>query len=143
MKRLFAILICLALAAGLCACGTDNPTPVAAPTPEPATDTDAQAADTPEPASVSNAAAIEELPPIPASDTDAAPDAAAYEAAQGYVGRPVGELYAELGEPSEAQYAASCEQEDAEDGMLFYDGFYIWTVRTETEELVRAVYLMD
>ena len=84
-----------------------------------------------------------ELPPASETDTSAAVDMAAYETAQEYVGRTVEELFQAIGEPTDRQYAASCEEEDAEDGMLFYDegGFYIWSVRTAESETVRAVYL--
>ena len=51
------------------------------------------------------------------------------------------ELFAAIGEPESSQYASSCEVDGGEDGMQFYDGFYVWTLRTDEEELVRAVYL--
>ena len=80
-----------------------------------------------------------------ASETDAAEpvDTAMLEAAQACIGQPVEALYAAVGEPASAQYGASCLEENAEDGMLTYDGFSVWTVRTETEEIVHAVYPAD
>jgi hypothetical protein len=83
-----------------------------------------------------------ELPP--ASDSDAVTESDDYTTALEYVGRSVEELYAAIGEPTGGtQYAASCAEENAEDGMLFYDGFYVWSLRTEDQELVYNVYVMD
>lgn len=63
-----------------------------------------------------------------------------FEKAQELIGAPVQALYDAIGEPQSSQYAASCETDGADDGMLFYEGFYIWTVRTDEDETVRAVY---
>ena len=68
-------------------------------------------------------------------------DGVLYDAALAYVGASVEELYDAIGEPESSQYASSCEQDNADDGMLFYDGFYVWTLRTADGETVRAVYL--
>ena len=131
MKKWTAIALLLALLAGLCACAggaADQPEETAAPTEQPASETNTEPVN---------------LEP-PASETDAVTvDTTAYETAQEYIGRSVEELYEAVGEPTSSQYASSCEVEDAEDGMLFYEegGFYIWSVRTADEELVRAVYL--
>jgi hypothetical protein len=92
-------------------------------------------------ASASDAAAKSQPP---ASDSDAVLNEDAYAAAQECIGCTADQLYAAIGEPTDgSQYAASCAQDDAEDGMLFYDGFYVWTLRTAEEEIVQAVYLMD
>lgn len=138
MKRIFAILLITALAAGLtaCAAGEENA----------ASPAEANAAETITPeearlASESNALAIEEADDDdPASDTDAEMDFAAYEQAKEYIGQSVDALYAAIGKPESANYAASCDEENAEDGMLFYGGFYVWTVKTETEEIIHDVY---
>ena len=95
-------------------------------------------------ASASEAAAISEE--MPASASDAEPDAEAFAAAEACVGLSVEELYAAVGEPTgDASYAASCLEENAEDGMLFYDelGFYVWTLRNADGETVHAVYPLD
>lgn len=80
-----------------------------------------------------------------APETEAAEpaDKAMLEAAQACIGQPVEALYEAVGEPAAAQYGASCLEENAEDGMLTYDGFSVWTVRTETEEIVHEVYPAD
>lgn len=133
MKRIVAVLLLLTVLAGLCACGRGD---------KPADET-AQPTETAQTAAASNSDAdAVDVPPASGTDTTAV-NTAAYETAQQYIGRTVGELYAAIGEPTDSQYAASCEEENAEDGMLFYDegGFYIWSVRTATDETVRAVYL--
>ena len=89
----------------------------------------------------------------PASGTEAVPVTptpaptpmypSGYEDAEQCIGQPLEALYEAVGEPESYQYASSCEEENAEDGMLFYDGFYVWTLKTESEEIVRAVYLDD
>lgn len=133
MKKIFAILLIIALAAGLTACAAgQSAAEDAAPTMTPE---EARLA------SESNALAIaENEDEAPASDTDAETDTAAYEQAREYIGQPVEELYAAIGEPESANYASSCEEENAEDGMLFYGGFYVWTVKTETEEIIHDIY---
>lgn len=138
MKKLFAILLAFALAAGLSACAGRS----AELNQEPLGPVDTPTTEEVIAASESSAAAIAEATP-PASGTDAAVDEAAYDTAMTYIGRSAAELYGAIGEPDSAQYAASCEEENAEDGMLFYDGFYVWTVRTQTQELIHDVYLMD
>lgn len=89
------------------------------------------------------------LPQDEASPADAGEEAAAetavaderLEAAQACVGQSVEALYEAVGEPLDAQYASSCNSEEpAEDGMLTYDGFSVWTLRTADEETVRAIY---
>ena len=132
LKRFAAIMLLLTVLAGLCACGkqdadTVRPEETTAPAQEAAaSDTDAQ------------------TPPASATDTQAV-DMSAYNTAQEYIGRTVDELFQAIGEPTDRQYAASCEEENAEDGMLFYDesGFYIWSVRSDQSETVRAVYLNE
>ncbi|MCD8322188.1 MAG: YgdI/YgdR family lipoprotein [Oscillospiraceae bacterium] len=143
MKKIVSILLAAGMVFALAACssneGSAEEVPEATATP---TAAELQAA------SESDAAALAEA--SQASSTDAAAetepeawDESAYETAQEYIGLTVEELYAAIGEPTETQYAASCLQENAEDGMLFYDGFYIWSLRTEDSEIVYQVYLND
>ncbi|MCD7768500.1 MAG: hypothetical protein LUH36_00045 [Oscillospiraceae bacterium] len=159
MKKILSALLALGMIFSLTACGSSGeentetlPEVTATPTAE-----ELQAA------SESDAAALaDEFQSSQASDTDAAAeeeetapveetgdteaeslDESAYETALEYIGLTVEELYAAIGEPSDAQYAASCLQENAEDGMLFYDGFYIWSLRTEDSEIIYQVYLND
>lgn len=43
------------------------------------------------------------------------------------IGVTVDELYEVLGEPRTAVYSTSCLVADAQDGLLYYDGFYVST----------------
>ena len=133
-------MICLGLCLGLAACAAGGGTGAPAATEAPATPTQEEILA----ASAADAAELGEDTP-PASDTDADIFAAAFEEAGRCVGQPVDELYQALGEPTEASYAASCLEEDAEDGILIYSdfGFYVWTLRTADAELVHAVYPLE
>ncbi len=137
MRRFAAMLLVCVMITGLAACNKQESAAVSATaTPEPTADLEAIIA-----ASESDAAAAAQVLP-PASSTDALIDREAYDLAVECIGLPVEELYAVIGEPTESQYSPSCEgEEGAEDGMLFYNGFYIWSVRTEEEEIVREVYM--
>lgn len=139
MKKFFVPLLVMGLALGLTACASDSAEDTVS---QPAATEEVQTAEEIMAASQSDAAAIAATPP--ASHTDAVVDEAAYAAAQEYIGRTVEELYEAIGEPTGgSQYAASCAEENAEDGMLFYDGFYVWSLRSEEQEIVHDVYLMD
>jgi len=138
MKKTMIAALALAMSLSLCACGeakTEEETNL-----QPLSPVIEEI-----PASESN---LTEQEP-PASESDAQPQTEAAEAentgdrlalAQEYVGRTAEELIAAFGEPNSSEYASSCEEENAEDGMLMYDGFYVWTLRTADDELVRAVY---
>jgi len=144
MKKTPIVLIIALMILCLAACGQEA-APPAEETPDPAAlnlQPMAPVLDAEEDASADQAAALEVE--VPASATDAALDPEVYAAAQACVGLTVEELFDAIGEPTgESRYAASCLEEGAGDGMLFYDGFYIWTLRTETEETVHDVYLLD
>lgn len=138
MKRWMIAALALGVSLSLCACGDIQEAAEAETNMQPLEPAVEEIA-----ASESSAA---EIPEIPASDTDAAPAVTVvpgedYERARECIGLSVDELIAALGEPESRQYASSCETENAEDGMLFYEGFYVWTLRTDESELVRDVYL--
>jgi hypothetical protein len=140
MKKMFALLSAIALMLTVAACTSQEET-VTGEQVSMTVDTEEQTVEEIMEASASDAAAQNEPP---ASASDASLDETAYAAAQECIGRTVEELYDAIGEPTDgSQYAASCAQEDAEDGMLFYDGFYVWTLRTADEEIVHDVYLFD
>lgn len=134
MKKTILLPLLTALTLCLAACGARESAPAETAAPAPAV----QATEAP-------SAPVAEAAPETAPEEAEVPalDEAAYAAAQDCVGRSVEELYAAVGEPGSAQYAASCLEEDADDGMLFYEGFYVWTVRSETDETVHAVYLNE
>jgi hypothetical protein len=139
MKKLVALLGALTLMLTTAACGADTQTEV-----EVVTATMTPVEQSVEEVMEASASDAEQAELPPASDSDAVAESDAYTTALEYVGRPVEELYAAIGEPTGGtQYAASCAEENAEDGMLFYDGFYVWSLRTEDQELVYNVYVMD
>lgn len=45
------------------------------------------------------------------------------------IGATVEDLYAAIGKPKSSSYTTSCLVADGEDGMLYYDGFYVSTTR--------------
>ena len=143
MKKIAALLLMLGLMVSLCACGGQEETvqvseslvPMEPVEPGEVVDMEEILA-----ASETNAAVLAAQEP-PASATDAEMDEEAYAKAQEFIGQSAADLQAEIGEPTSVQYAASCLEEGAEDGMLFYPGFYVWTVRNGAEETVHDVYL--
>ena len=139
MKKFLFYILCIAMLLCLTACGSEPEPEMSELAPVETVSPAAEA----EAASAADAAALEVEPA--ASATDAEVDEAALAAAEACVGMQLEELYAAVGEPDDASYAASCLEENAEDGMLFYNdqGFYVWTVRGESGEVVHAVYPLD
>ena len=127
MKKLLSLMLLCALLLALAACGHKD---------------DSAPAPTGTPASATNTAQSQQTHVPPASGTDTVVlDQDAYGKALGYVGQPTSALFSAIGQPFDSAYSASCEEEGAEDGMLYYNGFSVWTMRTATGEIVRAVYL--
>ena len=126
MRRVLAALLLLTLLAGLGACGKNKGEGIEISATVAASGSD-----------------IAPVATVPASGTDAEVNTAAYETAKQYIGRPVDELLNAVGQPDRTQYAASCLEEGAQDGMLFFDaaGFYAWTVRNAAGETVHDVVL--
>ena len=131
MKKAFSILLCLLLLLSLCACGgKEEPeapvdTPAAAPTEAPS-----KAEDQPADAPADKPAAEDEAPEEPTPDP--------VEIVKGLIDQPIEDLYAQIGEPESSDYAPSC-MGDGEDGMLFYDGFIVYTYREGDTETVYDV----
>jgi len=69
-------------------------------------------------------------------------DETAYEAAKACIGEPVAALYAAVGQPESSTYGTSCLVMGAQDGTLTYQGFTVWTIRTENSETVQDVTLL-
>lgn len=147
MKKIISLLILAALALALVGCSghEDTPDPNAAAEPTATPDlTDILTS------SATNAAGAK-TPPASGTDAQQTQDGAvpqavqeAYEKARSCIGLPVTDLYAAVGQPiGEATYGPSCLQVDAEDGMLPYDGFSVWTVRSATAETVHDVFLNE
>ena len=125
MKKILMTLLALTLLLSLCACGSEpaaeEPSP--APTQEPAAE---------EP-TVEEPAVVE-----PAAEEPAAEEPSLLELAESCVGKDVSELYALIGEPSSSDYAPSCLGE-GEDGILYYEGFSVYTYREGESERVDTV----
>jgi len=125
MKRnLIIALICLLFALYLNGCGSD-----AAPTSaaeQPVEETAAPTATLPD-------AVLE--PDTPEEEPEENP---LYEKALTFVDQPLEDLIAEIGEPNSSEYASSClvVGEDGEDGILYYDGFFVTTYRHDGAETV-------
>lgn len=61
------------------------------------------------------------------------------EIVQSHLERDVSELIAVIGEPNDRSYATGCGGE-GEDGELYYDGFTVYTFRTDDYEIVKDVW---
>lgn len=113
MKRIGSMLLILALAIALCACGAQEAAPPAAEKERP-----------------------EGMESVLPGAQSAVPEAA--ERAKALIGQPVQELYDAIGEPLSAEYAPSCLGE-GEDGELVYEGFTVYTYREGETETVQDV----
>ena len=134
MKKTLSLLLAFTMLLALAACRREKAPeePEATATPAPQEVLAASASDT---------AQAQQTHVPPASSSDAVLDDQSYGKALGYIGQPASALINAIGQPVSTEYSASCEQDGAEDGMLYYRGFSVWTMRTATGEIVRAVYL--
>ena len=115
MKKLIAIVLCLVCVLSLAACGA-----AAQPTEAPTT-----------------AADPVETTGVAAETTEAADPK---EVAISYIDKSVSELIAIIGEPESSDYAPSClNPGQGEDGMLYYDGFIVYTYKEGDTETVQDV----
>ena len=128
MKKICVILLALCLVLSFAACGKEEaPAPTAAPAP-------AAPAATEAPAPAPTEAPAEEAP--------AEPELSDFEKAESCIDGSVEDLFALIGEPNSADYAPSClggVATGGEDGMLYYDGFIVYTYRENGEESVYTV----
>lgn len=129
------LLICVFLS--LCACGTASQTPSSSdPAPvvvnEPTTEPSAA------PADPTGSAAPVDVP-------EATPEAPVFNeekfnAASALIGEDISLLYDAIGEPLDSYYTPSCMVTDpgdnAEDGELTYEGFYVVSFRKDGKEIV-------
>ena len=123
MKKTPVLLIlALVFALTLCACGSSSsaasaPAAPAAPTAEPAPT-----------AAPTEAPAVE----APVEEPPAEPEADPVEEIKALVlsmkGEPIEDLIAIIGEPNSSDYGSSCLIQGGKDGMLFYDGFTVYTL---------------
>lgn len=130
MKKLATIFLVLCMSVlVLAACGGDAPaeSEPAASQPE----VSANAAVPP----MSTAAPNSNAPAQQAEKTDSS---ALKATAKEYVGQPVEELFAAIGEPISTDYATSCLG-PGEDGELVYDGFVVYSYKENDSEVVHSV----
>lgn len=126
MKKGIVALISLVLVLALCACGGQEKNPTTPPTAAP-TETKAPQAATEE------VAVPETTAP---QQTEAEQDMVAL--VREYIDKPIEDLYEVIGQPLSSDYASSC-MGDGEDGLLFYDGFVVYTYREGDTETVYDV----
>lgn len=129
MKKALFLLLCFVLLLSLCACGgkeePKSPTAAQTPTASATTaDTETPATDAPQDTDATEASQNASEDPV--------------EIARGMIDQPIEDLYARIGQPENSDYAPSC-MGDGEDGMLFYDGFIVYTYREGDTETVYDV----
>ena len=125
MKKFIAMLLAL-LMLSLCACGAEAPA-----------QEEAQLNVIPK--AEETVAATEEVKAEETTAETAAPALDKKALAESCIGKDISELFALIGEPESADYAPSCLVEGGEDGMLYYDGFVVYTVRKGDVETVDYV----
>lgn len=118
MKKIVLCLLCLALLAGLCACGDSAPAPAPGAAP-------VMQAELPGVQSAGEAETGEE---------DAAL-AETLEKINALKDQDVAKVYELVGEPQSAEYAPSCLG-PGEDGQLQYEGFLVFTYKEGDREIV-------
>ena len=118
MKKMMTIALCAMMLLSLCACAGANEETRPATT----------AATTEASVEVTTEATELQLP----TEQDAKA------LAESCIEKSVQELYALIGEPESSDYATSCLGE-GDDGMLFYDGFIVYTYREGDKETVNYV----
>ncbi len=133
MKKLIAVLLAVFLLLGLCACGAEE---------APAEEMNLNVA----PKVEETAPKAENTPEAPAETEPAETAAPAAPAdkdlkalAESCIDKDVNYLYELIGKPNSADYAPSCLVQGGEDGMLYYDGFVVYTTREGDVETVYYV----
>ncbi len=149
MKKCLALLLAMMMLLCLCACGGQEEAP--APAAAEATDSDlteetaAEATDSDlaaEQPADDSAGNVVVAPGAAAAEEAASVDQEMFNLALECIGLSPADLYAAIGEPDGTEYTSSCLEDDAEDGMLYYNdyGFYVWTLRyTDGTETIQDV----
>ena len=128
MKKFIVMMLAVLLLVGLCACGSKE-----APVEE---DVQISVAPKTEETTAVIDVVVEETATEEVVEETAAADLKAL--AESCIDKEVSELFALIGEPASSEYAPSCLVE-GEDGMLYYDGFVVYTVREGDVETVYYV----
>ena len=143
MKEIIVMLLAAVLLLSLCACGADVPEGnadlqiTAKPKTEETTDEATIPEETTEDVTTPEDTTVETTETAKETTTDGSSNKKAL--AESCVGKNVSELYALIGQPKSSDYAPSCLV-DGEDGMLYYDGFVVYTTR---ENGVETVYYVE
>ena len=146
MKKIVLILLAAVMLLSLCACGADIPEGDAnlQITAKPKTEETTADTTVPEETTVDTTApettgetVVETTEAEKENTTTTESNKKAL--AESCVGKNVSALYALIGQPSSSDYAPSCLV-DGEDGMLYYDGFVVYTTR---ENGVETVYYVE
>ena len=129
MKKIVVMLLAALLLMNLCACGKEEPAPTAP---------DEQISLTPK--VEETVPTVVETPTETAGETEIVETTADLKAlAESCIDKNVSELYALIGQPNSSDYAPSCLVQGGEDGMLYYDGFVVYTTREGDVETVYYV----
>lgn len=129
MKKIVVMLLAALLLMSLCACGKEETAPTAV---------DEQINVTPKVEETTSTAV--ETPTETTPETETVETAADLKAlAESCIEKDVSELYALIGQPNSSDYAPSCLVQGGEDGMLYYDGFVVYTTREGDVETVYYV----
>ncbi len=164
MKKLIPILMIVCVLAGLAACGKQE-TAVTIVTPEPvtsqtteqteqaavsvptvapvtATETGEQSGGNTEAGQVSrgNDSGTTTTTNSGNSGNSGGNTSDPYTVAQGYVGQSLSSLQAAIGSPSSSEYVVSCLDDASQEGLLYYNGFMVWTIQyNDGTEIVKGV----
>lgn len=125
MKKIFAMILACLMLAALCACGSNGDGTTVDQTNQTTESTAAPETTVPE------TTVPETTENQPTEDAVTAP----VDLAKSCIDKSIDELFALIGEPESSDYAPSCLME-GEDGMLFYDGFIVYTYRLDDTETV-------
>lgn len=60
--------------------------------------------------------------------------------AQGYIGSSLASLQSVIGTPNSSEYIVSCIEGASQEGLLYYDGFIVWTIQyNDGSEVIMGV----
>lgn len=60
--------------------------------------------------------------------------------AQGYIGSSLSALQGAIGAPNSSEYVVSCMEGASQEGLLYYDGFVVWTIQyNDGSEIVMGI----
>lgn len=129
MKKILMLILACVMLLSLCACGGEDPADTSAPTQTQEQTTAPSETENDE----TTVPSTGETPSVGETTLDDV-----LELVLSYKDQPIEDLIAVIGEPEYSDYAPSCLG-DGEDGMLYYDGFIVYTYRENGVETVYDV----